>query len=42
LNGYLEKIDPSGTLRARVGTPESFKKQAIPKTADDYLKSIGR
>lgn len=42
LNGYLEKLDPTGATRARVGSPESFKKKAIPKTADDYMKKWGQ
>ncbi len=43
LNGYLEKMDPSGTLRARVGPPAKHGevRKTIPKNASDYMKKFG-
>jgi hypothetical protein len=47
LNGYLEKMDPTGSQRARVGqAPAATPTPTAPaagsaKTADDYLKKKG-
>lgn len=41
LNGYLEKMDPTGTQRMRIGTPTTPQQNTGPMTAEDYLKKKG-